>query len=130
MPTLPITVKAHSPRGGLSARSCDWPSWPTFDEHHSSARARTSTVPVDTLSRTEHSYREHNPGSRERVPGGFAPPTTSQVADAIIEAVERNKRLKVRPALFRILFALEAMVPEIMARQSRWATASGQLASE
>jgi short-subunit dehydrogenase len=75
------------------------------------------TVSLVVLGTVESSYWEHNPGSRERVPRGFAPLTTSQAADAIIEAIERNKRLKIRPALFRMLFALEAMVPGIAMRR-------------
>jgi uncharacterized protein len=75
------------------------------------------TVSLVVLGTVESSYWEHNPGSRERVPKGLAPMTTAQAAETIIEAVEQNKRLKVRPALLRILFALEALAPGITARR-------------
>jgi uncharacterized protein len=79
--------------------------------------ANRISVSLVVLGTVESSYWGHNPGSRERVPRGFAPLTTSQAANAIIEAIERNKRLKVRPALLRVVFALEAVAPGMGARR-------------
>lgn len=73
-------------------------------------------VSLVVLGTVESSYWEHNPGSRERVPKGFAPLTTAQAAETIVEAIERNKKLKVRPALFRFLFVLEALAPGLATR--------------
>jgi uncharacterized protein len=72
-------------------------------------------VSLVVLGTVESSYWEHNPGSRERVPKSFAPLTTGQAADTIVGAIVSEKRSVVRPWAFRLLFALEAMVPGITA---------------
>ncbi|MGD0640656.1 MAG: SDR family NAD(P)-dependent oxidoreductase [Roseiarcus sp.] len=74
-------------------------------------------VSLVVLGTVESSYWEHNPGSRERVPKGIAPLTTDQAAQAIVRAIEKRKRYVVRPALFRLLFAMEAIAPGITARR-------------
>jgi len=73
-------------------------------------------VSLVILGTVESSYWEHNPGSRERVPRGFAPLSTTEAADTIVRAITRNKKYMVRPGLFRLLFAMEAMVPGITSR--------------
>ncbi len=73
-------------------------------------------VSLVVLGPVESTYWEHNPNSRERVPKGFAPLSTTDAAAAILHAIERRKRYVVRPGLFRLLFALEALVPGITAR--------------
>ena len=73
-------------------------------------------VSLVVLGPVESSYWEHNPGSRERVPKGVAPLTTDQAAQAILRAIETGRRYVVRPALFRLLFAMEAIAPGITAR--------------
>ncbi len=73
-------------------------------------------VSLVVLGTVESAYWEHNPGSREHVPKGVAPLTTDQAAQAILRAIDKRKRTVVRPALFRLLFALEAIAPGITAR--------------
>jgi short-subunit dehydrogenase len=73
-------------------------------------------VSLVVLGTVESSYWEHNPGSRERVPKGFAPLTTAQAAETIIRAITNTKSFVVRPWAFRLMFALEALVPGITAR--------------
>ncbi len=74
------------------------------------------SVSLVVLGPVESSYWEHNPGSRERVPKGFAPLSTADAAATILRAIERRKKYAVRPGLFRLLFALEALAPGITAR--------------
>ena len=69
-----------------------------------------------TLGTVESSYWEHNPGSREHVPKGVAPISTNEAAQAIVRAIESGKRYVVHPAIFRLLFFLEALVPGITSR--------------
>lgn len=76
-------------------------------------------VGLVVLGTVESSYWAHNPGSRERVPKGGAPLTTDQAAQTIVEAVIRERRLTIRPALFRLLIALEAIAPGLTARGRR-----------
>lgn len=73
-------------------------------------------VGLVVLGTVESSYWDHNPGSRARVPKGFKALTTDQAAETILSAAARDARLTVRPALFRLLFALEAIAPGLMAR--------------
>jgi short-subunit dehydrogenase len=74
-------------------------------------------VSLVVLGPVESSYWEHNPGSHERVPKGFAPMSTDEAADAVVRAIERRKKYLIYPALFRLLFILEALVPGITARK-------------
>ena len=74
-------------------------------------------VSLVVLGTVESSYWEHNPGSRERVPKGFAPLTTAQAAETIIRAITNAKSFVVRPWAFRPMFALEALVTGITARR-------------
>ena len=73
-------------------------------------------VSLVVLGTVESSYWQHNPGSLERVPRGPKPLSTHEAAGAIIRAIEANKRRVIRPAWFRLLFALEAMFPGIGTR--------------
>jgi short-subunit dehydrogenase len=73
-------------------------------------------VSLVALGTVESSYWENNPGSRERAPKGFAPLTTDQAAQAILRAIDKRRRYVVRPALFRLLFAMEAIAPGITAQ--------------
>jgi short-subunit dehydrogenase len=73
-------------------------------------------VSLVVLGPVESSYWEHNPGSRGRVPKGFAPLGTDQGTQAILCAIERRKRYIVRPARFRLWFAMEAIAPGVTVR--------------
>ena len=59
-------------------------------------------------------YWEHNAGSRERVPkmGTLIPPLTlEQVGEAVVNGVERNKRLIVIPFMMRLTYWQHAVLP-------------------
>jgi short-subunit dehydrogenase len=73
-------------------------------------------VSLVVLGTTETPYWENNPGSRERVPKGFAPLTTEVAAEAILGAITRRQKRVFRPRLFRFLIALEALAPGIASR--------------
>lgn len=76
-------------------------------------------VGLVVLGTVESSYWAHNPGSRAHVPIGPAPLTTAQAAQAILAAIRGRRRLTVRPWVFRLLFALEALAPGLAARGAR-----------
>ena len=67
------------------------------------------------LGTVDTPYWEHNPGSREQLPKAnpWLAPTLSadEAAEAIFAGVERRKRTVVKPAIFRALFLLNALVP-------------------
>ena len=73
-------------------------------------------VSLVVLGTTETPYWEHNPGSREHVPRGFAPLTTDAAAAAVMEAIVGERKRVFRPRLFRFLMALEGIAPGITAR--------------
>jgi short-subunit dehydrogenase len=75
------------------------------------------TVSLVTLGPVESSYWEHNPGSRERVPKGVKAMTTDEAAETIVGAIEQNKRRVTRPAIFKLLFVMEALFPGFSARR-------------
>ncbi len=59
-------------------------------------------------------YWEHNPGSREKLPRRAAQIhalTSDEVAVAIADGIEKNKRIVIKPAIFRLLFLLNALFP-------------------
>lgn len=74
-------------------------------------------VSLVVLGAVESSYWDHNPGSRERVPRGLPAITTNEAAEAIVRAIERGKRRLIYPALFRLLFFVEALTPGISRAQ-------------
>jgi len=81
------------------------------------AAASGVLVSLVVLGEVESSYWQHNPGSRAHVPKGPARPlSTLQAAESIVEAIERRKRYVIRPALLRLLFALEAFAPGMALR--------------
>jgi hypothetical protein len=75
------------------------------------------------LGTVETPYWEHNPGSRENMPQTdprLVPVLTpEQAADAIVSGVEARQPLVVKPAIYRALFALNALFPGLVARQLR-----------
>ena len=59
-------------------------------------------------------YWEHNPDSRERLPAPAARQralTVGEAAAAIVQGIEKEKRLVLRPAAFRLLFLMNALFP-------------------
>jgi short-subunit dehydrogenase len=81
------------------------------------------SVTLVVLGLVESPYWEHNPGSREHVPGmspTIARPLTSgEAAEAIFAGVEARKRTVVKPAIFRALFLLNAIAPRLVSNQLR-----------
>lgn len=72
------------------------------------------------LGTVESPYWEHNPGSRERLPAGgrgIRTLTTGQAAQAIVSAVERDRPIVVKPAVFKLLLILAALWPGSMERR-------------
>ena len=71
----------------------------------------------------ETPYWEHNPGSRENMPETdrrLVPVLTpEQAAEAIVAGVEAGKPFVVKPAIYRMLFVLNALFPRLVARQLR-----------
>ena len=62
----------------------------------------------------ESTYWNHNPGSRERLPkraAGIRPLTPKEAAAALVTCIEKDQRLLVMPAIFRLLFLLNELFP-------------------
>ena len=89
----------------------------------SEVKGRGVSVTLVVLGTVETPYWEHNPGSREQLPKAnpWLGPILSadEAAEAIFGGVERRKRTVVKPAIFRALFLLNALVPRLVARQLR-----------
>jgi uncharacterized protein len=81
------------------------------------------SVTLVVLGTVDTSYWEHNPGSRQYLPktNPWLAPTLSaeEAAQAIFSGVEQRKRMVVKPAIFRALFLLNALVPRLVAAQLR-----------
>lgn len=84
------------------------------------------TVTLVVLGTVETPYWQHNPGSRARVPKAnamlFPTLTADEAAEAIVIGTEARQRLAVRPWAFRLLFALNALMPNLVAAQLRRAS--------
>jgi short-subunit dehydrogenase len=80
-------------------------------------------VTLAVLGTVETPYWEHNPGSRENMPETdprLVPVLTpEQAAEAIVDGADAGKPLVVKPAIYRMLFVLNALFPRLMARQLR-----------
>ena len=63
----------------------------------------------------ETHYWQHNPGSRERVPGIgtflLRTLTPEEVGEAVVNGIRRRKRLIVLPFMLRVIYALHAVCP-------------------
>jgi short-subunit dehydrogenase len=88
----------------------------------SEIRGSGVTVTLVILGTVDSPYWEHNPGSRERLPkrGKLAPALTcEEAAEAIFTGVAAGRRMVVKPAIFRLLFLLNALFPNAVAREFR-----------
>ncbi|MDZ4866054.1 MAG: SDR family NAD(P)-dependent oxidoreductase [Alphaproteobacteria bacterium] len=77
------------------------------------------SVMLATFGTVETPYWKNNPGSRTHMPKTGAARivlTREQVADAIVRGIERGQREIIQPAIFRLLFALNAFFPAAVAR--------------
>jgi len=83
-------------------------------------------VTLLVLGTVESPYWDHNPGSRENLPATderlLPTLTLAEAADAIVEGLEKNKSVVVKPALYRAIFLLEAIAPGLVASQLRKAS--------
>lgn len=63
----------------------------------------------------ETPYWQHNPGSRERVPGIgtflLRTLTPEEVGEAVVNGIRRKRRLVVLPFMLRVIYALHAVCP-------------------
>jgi short-subunit dehydrogenase len=62
----------------------------------------------------ETAYWEHNPGSRERLPkpaGRMRALSPEEAAAALVAGIEKGACTVVKPAIFRLLFMLNALFP-------------------
>jgi uncharacterized protein len=93
------------------------------DSLRSELKGKGIVVTLVVLGTVETPYWEHNPGSRENMPQTdprLVPVLTpEQAADAIVSGVEARQPLVVKPAIYRALFALNALFPGLVARQLR-----------
>ena len=75
------------------------------------------------LGTVKSPYWEHNPGSIENMPKTdprLVPVLTpEQAAEAIVDGAETGRPLVVKPAIYRMLFVLNALFPRLVARQLR-----------
>jgi short-subunit dehydrogenase len=65
------------------------------------------TVSLAVFGKVESSYWKNNPGSEKRIPKStpFMPTlTTNQVGNYIVKIIEKNKRILIKPGIFKILF--------------------------
>jgi short-subunit dehydrogenase len=80
-------------------------------------------VTLAVLGTVETPYWQHNPGSRENMPRTdprLVPVLTpEQAAQAIFDGAETGKPLVVKPAIYRLLFVLNALFPRTVARRLR-----------
>jgi short-subunit dehydrogenase/ketosteroid isomerase-like protein len=68
----------------------------------------------------ETPYWEHNPGSRERIPGIgtflLRTLTPEEVGEAVVSGIRRRKRLIVMPFMLRVIYTQHALLPWLV----RW----------
>lgn len=76
-------------------------------------------VMLATFGTVETNYWKSNPGSREKMPrraSSFKPLTQEKVAETIVRGIERGQRAVLQPAIFKLLFPLNALFPTAVAR--------------
>jgi short-subunit dehydrogenase len=76
-------------------------------------------VTLGTFGTIDTPYWAHNPGSEQRLPQAGARMRRllpEEVAQALLDGIERNAIEVVRPRIFRLLFLLDALMPQTTAR--------------
>ena len=76
-------------------------------------------VMLATFGTVESNYWKNNPGSREHMPQRSADIrvlTQDEVAGAIVRGIERDQREVLEPAIYRLLFPLNALFPTAVSR--------------
>lgn len=77
------------------------------------------SVMLATFGTVETNYWKSNPGSRENMPqraASIKALTQENVAEAIVRGIERGERAVLQPAIFKLLFPLNALFPAAVAR--------------
>jgi uncharacterized protein len=72
-------------------------------------------VMLAVFGTVESSYWAHNPRSRERLPkpaAGMRALSPEEAAIAMLTGIRKGARVVVRPAIFRLLFFLNALFPD------------------
>jgi short-subunit dehydrogenase len=103
--------------GYLSAR---WAVRGFHEALRSEVRGSGIGVSLVAFSQVSSGYWEHNPGSWERLPAAahWLPTLTPEdAATEIALAVERNRRLVLRPRLIHALRVVQALFPRLVERQ-------------
>jgi short-subunit dehydrogenase len=103
--------------GYLSAR---WAVRGFHEALRSEVRGSGIGVSLVAFSQVSSGYWEHNPGSWERLPAAahWRPTLTPEdAATEIALAVERNRRLVLRPRLIHALRVVQALFPRLVERQ-------------
>jgi len=81
------------------------------------------TVSLVLLGTVESAYWEHNPGSRAYLPKSnsvlFPTLSPDEAAETVMVAAEARRRITVRPWLFRLIFVLNVLMPNLVAAQLR-----------
>jgi uncharacterized protein len=93
------------------------------DSLRSELKGKGIKVTLAILGTVKTPYWEHNPGSLDNMPKTdprLVPVLTAeQAAEAIVTGAEAGKPLVVKPAIYRALFALNALFPRLVAAQLR-----------
>ncbi len=85
------------------------------------------SVSLAVFGKVASTYFENNPGTEERIPAAlpFMPTlTTRQVALALVNLIEHNRRIIVQPPIFGVLFWMFRHWPDEVARNMRRQTGS------
>ena len=93
-------------------------------------RGKGIAVTLVVLGPVDTPYWEHNPGSHKALAesNSVLMPILSakDAAETIVAAIEKKRRLAVRPWAFRALLVLNALMPRLVASQLRRASRSAQ----
>lgn len=71
-------------------------------------------VTLAVFGTVDSPYWDHNPGSREYLPkraAGIRALTPDAAGEAIVTAIERNRSIIIKPAIFRLFFSLNELFP-------------------
>jgi short-subunit dehydrogenase len=80
------------------------------------------SVSLAVFGKVASTYFENNPGTEERIPAPmpFMPTlTTQQVAHALVDLIEHNRRIIIQPPIFRLLFWMFRYWPDGVARNMK-----------
>ena len=126
---LPEMLKRKSGTIAFVTSPASWLVWPDAAGYIAARHAlkgfaealRTEVSPeginisLVTLGTVASPYWEHNPGSRDKLPKPipyFMPElTTKQASDTVIQAIVKERKRVFKPGIFRLLAALDGLLP-------------------